>query len=337
MPQNSPSPALRPVVAVPARNEAARLPALLESLAGQTWLSEGDDRLPVYVVLNNTHDGSAAVCRDAADLHPRLDIRVAEIVYPSHLAHVGSARRLAMELALQSLGPHAGGVILTTDADAQPDPDWIAANLAAIAAGADVVGGRIIGDPVEEAAFGPGFQRRARDQLRYDGLCDQIQALIDPIPYDPWPRHRDHTGASLAVTGEAFAAVGGLPALPFREDLAFVSRLRAAGFRLVHPTTVQVKVSARLQGRAPGGMADCLTGWINAESEGLAHLVEEPAAVVARALCRRAFRDNDGMSAAALIERWAPDDPDAPGVVPIRDAIVQAESLVAQMVAQDVC
>ncbi|WP_396593025.1 glycosyltransferase [Brevundimonas sp. R86498] len=336
MPHSASSRTLTPAVAIPARDEAERLPDLLASLAGQSWLGGSRVRLPVHIVLNNTTDQSADVIRRSAKAHPRLDIRVCERIYPPRDAHVGSARRLAMGLALQGFGSDARGVVLTTDADARPDPDWIASNLAAIAGGADVVGGRIIGDPAEEAALGPGFRRRARDQHRYTALCDQLTAAIDPLPHDPWPRHRDHTGASLAVTADALAAVGGLPALPFREDLALVSRLRAAGFRLVHPETVRVGVSARLNGRAPGGMADCLKTWIDAEAQGRPHRVEEPAAVVARALCRRAFRDRDGPHAAALIERWAADDPDAPGVVPVLDAIVELEDLIARRVAQDV-
>lgn len=44
-------------------------------------------------------------------------------------------------------------VLLTTDADSAPIPTWIDANLRAIEAGADIVGGRIAGNEAEEASL----------------------------------------------------------------------------------------------------------------------------------------------------------------------------------------
>ena len=55
-------------------------------------------------------------------------------------------------------------------------------------------------------------------------LADHLASLLDFVPHDPWPRHSDHTGASLAVRGDVYAAVGGIPPLPFREDIGFVAR-----------------------------------------------------------------------------------------------------------------
>lgn len=326
-----------PAVAVPARNEAERIPALLRSLADQSWLDGAPGRrLPVCLVLNNTTDDSLAVAQHCAAGHPQLDVQLATVVFPPARAHVGSARRQAMKLALARLDP-AHGVLLTTDADARPDGDWIDASLAAIAAGADAVGGRIVGDPAEEARLGPEVLRRARDQLRYARLCDQLASVMDPTPHDPWPRHQDHTGASLAVRAQAYRAVGGLPALAFREDLGLVRRLRAANFKLAHPLSVRVEVSARLYGRAPGGMADCLKGWIRAEAEQRPHLVEAPEDVRTRLKGRAALRRSPDAGVGDRLERWTGDDPDAVGVVPILEAIAQLEALIATEAAQDVC
>jgi hypothetical protein len=245
-------------------------------------------------------------------------------------------------------------VLLTTDADALPTPNWIEANLRAIDAGADIVGGLIVGDEAEEALLGPKFLQRAARQLRYARLSNHFAALIDPLPYDPWPRHWDHTGASLAVRGDVYATVGGVPALPFREDIAFVSRVRGAGYHLRHPLDVCVKVSARLDGRAPGGMADCLKAWVKAEEEGAPHLVEDPAVIASRLdrrrICRkflsaeridfsefvrrvpfastRQFRQLP-LSAPALIELMAPDEPDALANMPVEVAIGEIERMIA--------
>ena len=100
-----------------------------------------------------------------------------------------------------------------------PADSWVEANLKAIAAGADIVGGCIVGDPDEEARLGPGFLHRARLHARYGELRDELAALIDPLDHDPWPRHHDHTGGSLAVRSSVYRAVGGMDAVPFREDL----------------------------------------------------------------------------------------------------------------------
>lgn len=345
-----------PVVAVPARNEEERLPALFAALDRQTWVLDGRSRLRVALVLNGCTDDSAGVARRAVAACPNLSIDPVEIVLPSEAAHVGTARRMAMDRALENCDP-ASTVLLTTDADAVPAPDWIEANLSAVANGADLVGGLIAGDPAEEARLGPGFRRRAEAILAYAALADRLAALVDPLPHDPWPRHRDHTGASLAVRGEVYAAVGGLPPLPFREDLAFASLVRATGGRLRHELGVRVQVSARLVGRAPGGMADCLKEWLRAEAESRPILVEAPELIEARLARRRTLRDLDAadsterlrvaarlgldplslldaagrpLPGCALAERFAPDVPDAPGTVPVEAASAMLGEAIAR-------
>jgi hypothetical protein len=201
---------------------------------------------------------------------------------------------LAMERAF-ALAPN-NSVLLSTDADAIPRQDWVEANLCAIASGADVVGGHIVGNKQEEASLGPGFVRRAARHLYYAKLVDRLTSLVDPLPHDPWPRHSDHTGASLAVRSEVYAAVGGMSVLPFREDVAFVERVCRAGYRLRHPLNVQVTVSARLDGRAAGGMSDCLKTWLAAEEGGVPHLVEDPQ----RMIFRMRHRQSHGLAPRAI-------------------------------------
>jgi GT2 family glycosyltransferase len=271
---------IEPIVCVPARNEAKRLPYLLRSLRQQTWLRENAASLRTVIVLNNCDDDSATVVQQIAGELRQLSLHLIEARFAPKHAHVGSARRLAMDSAAALAAKNS--VLLTTDADAIPRHDWIDANLRAISDGADLVGGYIIGDKDEEAQLGPGFVRRASRHLYYARLVDRLASLVSPVPHDPWPRHSDHTGASLAVRREVYAAVGGMPALPFREDLAFVGRVCRAGYRLRHPLDVQVTVSARLNGRAAGGMSDCLKAWLAAEESGLPHLVEDPQAIIVR-------------------------------------------------------
>lgn len=341
-----------PVIAVPARNEEKRLPLLLAALARQTW----PKRLPVVIVLNNCTDGSLVAVTAAAAAFPQLAVEILDVTFAPAEAHVGSARRLALDTALALCPDPGSGVLLTTDADAVPEPDWVEANVRHIADDADLVGGMIIGDPAEEAQLGPGFRRRAQAHATYSRLADQLASLLDQIPHDPWPRHHDHTGASLALRADVYAAVGGLPVLPRREDVALVAKVREAGYRLRHPLDVRVNVSARLVGRATGGMADCLKEWMREEAAGQPLLVADPADLAERLDRRRmlrsldrapanreevaaalgltpdAFRDADGTEfrAARLIERLAADELDPPATVPVEIAIAMLEAMIEQ-------
>ncbi|MEO9340954.1 hypothetical protein ABFT80_26490, partial [Mesorhizobium sp. SB112] len=106
--------------------------------------------LPV-VPINGTTDGSYNAVKTALRYISDLDVDLFDVVYPEKNAHVGSARRQAMDTASAWIGADRLGAILTTDAAAVPSPNWVESNLAAFRAGADLVGGRIIGNPVEEA------------------------------------------------------------------------------------------------------------------------------------------------------------------------------------------
>ncbi|MEC5291467.1 glycosyltransferase [Aurantimonas sp. C2-6-R+9] len=346
---------LRPLVAVPARDEAERLPGLIRALAKQSWLRRGVARLDVVLILNNCRDDSLGAALREAEKHAGIALHAVTVAFEPVDAHAGSARRLALDTARALCPSDGSGVLLTTDADAVPANNWIEANLAAISQGADLVGGRLIGNVDEEALLGPAFLRRARDQQEFAMLSDQLTAIVDPLPHDPWPRHHDHTGASLAVRADVYDRVGGLPALPRREDLALVTNVRSSGFKVRHAPEVIVEVSARLSGRAAGGMADCLKQWVTATQAGDPHLVEAPTTILERARRRRLLRtlgDCDAASLATaamrlsilpadlhdsfgqllspeeLVERFAPEAPDAIPTVPVRAAIDELQMLI---------
>ena len=156
---------------------------LLSALTQQTWLFAANELLDVVVVLNNCDDHSAEIVKVASTRHDGLRLHVVVVRFPPPWAHVGSARRLAMERALNIGGPHS--VLFSTDADAAPAVDWIEASLRSISAGADLVGGHIIGDKGEEALLGKGFLRRATHHLEYVGLVNHLKSIVDPDPHDP--------------------------------------------------------------------------------------------------------------------------------------------------------
>ncbi|GJE36732.1 glycosyltransferase [Methylobacterium persicinum] len=240
---------MRPcVVCVPARNEAERLPFLLATLAGQD--AEGPVR--VVVLANNCTDGTADAVR--ARRFDRLDVRLIEASLAPPDAHVGTARRMALDAGADWLDEIGGedGILLTTDADARLPDNWISANLRALEQ-ADVVGGRLVIDGDE--ALAPGVTDLNGRVERYWAGVRRLEELLDPAPHDPAPRHGDHTGASLAFPVSLYRAVGGLPPLPCGEDNALVGLMRDSGARLRHCPDVHVHVSARREGRVAGGMA----------------------------------------------------------------------------------
>jgi hypothetical protein len=149
-------------------------------------------------------------------------------------------------------------VLLTTDADAIVAPDWIATNLAALHEGADAVCGRAVLDPADAACIPAHLHDDDERELKLSTLLDEMAWLMEPDPYDPWPRHTEHSGASLAATVSTWRRAGGIPSVAYGEDRAFVARLRQIDARIRHPREVRVTVSGRTLGRATGGMADTI-------------------------------------------------------------------------------
>lgn len=240
------------VIAIPVRNEAARIVSLLESLAH----AAARCHLPVtaLILVNNSHDGSGAIAR--AFSGPPLRIEVHEIVFRDNQGNAGRARRAAMDLAVRD-----DALLMTTDGDAILHPDWINAALRAMAAGADLVCGAISAcvDHVLATASGA---RITRVEGAYGALVHEIRHCLDLMAgrqsVAAAMPHYMESGASLAIRAEVYRAIGGLPIVAVSEDRALVHRVETFGFRVRYADNMRVRVSARLHGRAQGGMADCL-------------------------------------------------------------------------------
>ena len=102
----------------------------------------------------------------------------------------------------------------------------------------------------------PDWLQMTRMQVaRYWASVRALAERIDPVAHDPWPRHGDHTGASLALTLTAYEAAGGVPPIPTGEDIALVAAVERQGGRVRHDPDVWTAVSVREDGRAAGGMA----------------------------------------------------------------------------------
>jgi hypothetical protein len=179
---------------------------------------------------------------------------------------------------LEQVGRPAG-IIASTDADTRVASTWLAAIQAEILAGADAVGGRILTE-IMGRTLQPLRRIQAHDAA-YRQLCTRLEDLVDPTPIDPWPRHHQHFGASLALTARAYRQVGGLPEVRFLEDEALCQALRRHDLGLRHSPQVQVLTSARRNGRVEVGLSWQLREWLHMSRQRLEPQVANPAQLVA--------------------------------------------------------
>ncbi|MCJ2018238.1 glycosyltransferase [Methylobacterium sp. E-065] len=289
------------IIAIPVRNEEERIAACLQAIDAQVGLEPG--RLGLILFLNNCTDRTQQI---VAATVPTLSIPVRVLTESFAGAHAGWARRRAMDAAADWLGDTGGGgIILSTDADSRVPPQWVARNWAAIRAGADAVAGRVELDEAEAALLPPFLPARGRLEDRYDALITEAEARIDPDPHDPWPCHRTAIGATLAVTRAAYHTVGGMPEIPLGEDGAFIARLIEHGLRVRHATDVCVTISARLAGRAPGGVADTIRARCEEPDALCDARMESFVHAVRRYVWRRRFRQQHGSGRLARDDAWA--------------------------------
>lgn len=259
-----PSAALEVSVVMPVRNEARRIRASLRSLAAQCR-SDGTPfdrrRYEVIVLANNCNDGSAEAARRFAASQPQLALHVVEVCFPVECAHVGHARACLMDEACRRLKRTSGGagVIASTDGDTRAAPDWLTATLAEVDGGADAVGGRVVSKA--QAGDPPGLRRLVRRDDTYQRLRVRLEDLLDPDPADPWPRHHQHFGASLALRCDAYEQVGGCPPEPYLEDEALYRALRRHDLKVRHSEQVTVVTSGRRHGRVAVGLSQQLREW----------------------------------------------------------------------------
>lgn len=270
-------------VAVPACDEAGVIGRCVEALDRQLGRAIDD----IVVLVNNSTDDTASIVRGFVG-HTRARLHTVECMLPPDRAHAGWARRMAMEYAAQRI--RGDGLLLTTDADGVVDPEWLQANLAAVQAGADAVAGWVDLDPMDWARIPLHLHEDDAREMAYDALCDEIHASLDPDPDDPLPRHTQHSGASIAVTLEAYRRSGGVPPLPCGEDRAFLKALRRIDARIRHAPECHVTVSGRIIGRAVGGMADTIRRRLVAQDLYIDERLEPANDCARRALMRRRLR-----------------------------------------------
>jgi len=224
-------------VVVPARNEAALLPACLAAL--RTAIAHpGRAGAPVrlVVVADGCTDGTAGVARAGG----AVVLTGGEV----GSGNVGAARdagvRELLAEADRSGVPPERLWVATTDADSTVPPDWLLLHETAAASGVDAVVGTVaVGD--------------------WTGSPPHVAAAFDAA-YTAWQGagavHPHVHGAHLGVRGSAYLACGGFAAVPVSEDVALVRALERCGATILRTPASPVRTSARRLPRARGGFGD---------------------------------------------------------------------------------
>ncbi|TXC70398.1 glycosyltransferase [Sphingomonas ginsenosidivorax] len=262
-------------VAIPVKNEDGHLLACLHALDRAACRYAG--RVTILAMANDCHDGSLGILQNWRPRHALLDWRAVSMLPGAR--HAGWARRLALDAAAGTLVDD-GDLLLSTDADTYVAPDWIARIAAYVDAGYDAVAGRALTLREDRAALGLTGRYRLNQLGRYYTALDYLRATTEAEAHDPWPRHFYEGGASIALTLALYRRIGGAPTPQVAEDRALFDRIRAHRGRVRHPLDVRVFTSCRIEGRAPGGMADAVAGWITQPADAPLHEVYTMAAAL---------------------------------------------------------
>jgi hypothetical protein len=196
-------------------------------------------------------------------MRPLFPLHVAECHFEPKQAHIGHVRKALMDVACERLSfrESARALILSTDADTEAAPDWVAQNWAEAQRGAGAIGGRISLQLRDVCKFDPQTRDIQHLSEEYHLLVARLEDRCDPQAHDRWPRHHQHFGGSLAVRPQVYRQVGGLPPRKSLEDVAFFEALARQDVPFRHSPHVSVHTSGRLRGRTEVGLAEQLYKW----------------------------------------------------------------------------
>lgn len=313
----APEPALQIAVIVPVKNEEEGLEKTLDALRGQFDHNGHALQASVYEVLllaNNCTDNTFLIAKRYQERYPAFHLHIAEIEIPKADAHIGTVRRIMMDEAYErflSIGRPLG-IIVSTDGDSEVDSQWIHYILLEMAKGNDVVGGRIIPRNTPDLSK----MHHLRD-VSYRYHLSRLEAVLDPCITDPWPRHFQCYGPSLAVTCDIYHRAGRIPAIPFLEDEEFRKALCRIDARIRKSPLVKVYTSARLAGKVDFGFSVQLRQWGEMTRENQQQQVEPLMSLIRKTTlktelrklwkeCRNFYVDDikiDELSRELLVER----------------------------------
>jgi glucosyl-3-phosphoglycerate synthase len=238
-----PDPTLRACVVVPARDEQDLIASSLRALAAQTGIEMHE--YEVLLVLDHCTDATADRARQVADAHPLFRLHLLD----GPGLGSGHARRVGMDAACERLTGlcRPEGLIASTDADTVVAHDWLFVQLDATEHGARAIGGRI--------ELGPGSLPQSVVRWHSERGSSRHQKLMADPDQLGATEHWQFSGASLALTAETYARVGGLEPRAALEDEGLEQVLRKERIPIERLLSVRATTSSRLDGRASKGLA----------------------------------------------------------------------------------
>lgn len=188
-------------ILVAARNEEVTIERCLEALLKQTYPSES---MAIYIADDHSTDNTAALVQQAiserAPGHP--EIHLVAVPKPENTLR---GKALAIHSAVQAAS--GADILLITDADCAPPPEWAEAMVSAFDdPDTGVVTARTIIDPVE-GTCGPTL--RNVQALDWAYLLTASSFMVEVA------RPITAMGNNMALRRAAYDEVGGYPALPF--------------------------------------------------------------------------------------------------------------------------
>lgn len=219
LPELEPDPALSlepPTVClcIPVRNEAAELPAALDS-----WLAQDYPALQILVVDDGSTDGSTEILQQRQMARPaRLRVLRNDALPPGWLG-----KNHALDLASRQPEALAADWLLFADGDVQAAPSLLRRAMAFAEA-----------QPTDILALVPAIDAITPAERVILPIAASAFLLVVPPHQVPNPRHPAFCGVGgfTLVRREAYDAVGGHAGAPLEaiDDMMLARRVKAAGF-----------------------------------------------------------------------------------------------------------
>lgn len=238
-------------VAVPVRDECDLLPPMLAALlAAMNRVPEPG--LAIFVV-NDSSDGSATLIKEWMHAHALAGV-ILSVSFALPVRNAPHARRLALDTAATFV---PNGVLLTTDADSEVAPHWIADRLAGLADRFDLICEDVRLDATGWSALPEQVRIMGEAEREYYAACDLLWMRWSGGQAGAFA-HRA-SGASMAVRSDIYRALGRWPVPSHGEDGLLCRLVVEGGGRVVTIADGGTRTSARLAGRAAGGCGAALT------------------------------------------------------------------------------
>ncbi|MDQ7053216.1 MAG: glycosyltransferase [candidate division KSB1 bacterium] len=179
-------------IIVAARNEALNLPDLLDCLLRQLYPR---DRLQICIVNDRSEDGTAAILDEAARRHPQLLVIHIRDERPDF-----APKKRALDAGIRATD---GELLLFTDADCRPGPQWVRSMVRYFARNANFVVG-----------YSPYFFPKRLPGLLAGMLSlDNLSLAAVAAAGAGFGRPLTCTGTNLAYGRDVYERVGGFAAI----------------------------------------------------------------------------------------------------------------------------